>query len=274
MSSTTRSMLPGAQTAGRVSCRSPTVSVQFSGTLPEKATTLPVAISANSSRRSKEKRAPSEPTPLSRCSDRAPDPTPASTTRAPGKMSASERICAASFGYTMAAPRGIDMTKSESRGRSARYSSPLLLTTTDASGRPTISACGITPRWLWNSPARTSVIVLRRPFGPVSCTRSPYWNGPRTAGASPAAAATSTPASEAVRAASPRRAAYRSLSASASTPSSDGQISCAGACARSSRFGMPKAIAPEAWAERSPVTESSSATHCAMSTPSRSAPLR
>jgi len=52
-------------------------------------------------------------------------------------MSAAARICAASLGYTIAAPRGIDMTKSRSSGRSARYSWPALLTTTLPSGWPT-----------------------------------------------------------------------------------------------------------------------------------------
>jgi hypothetical protein len=49
-------------------------------------------------------------------------------------MSAWPIICAASFGYTIAAPLGIDMTKSVSKGRNARYSLPSDDWTTDPSG--------------------------------------------------------------------------------------------------------------------------------------------
>jgi hypothetical protein len=101
---------------------------------PKKVSTLARATSANSSRRSKETSRPAGPIVRSSHIDSAPEPTPASTTVAPGKMSAEARICAASFGYTMAAPRGIDMTKSRSSGRKARYSWPPELVTTEPSG--------------------------------------------------------------------------------------------------------------------------------------------
>ena len=72
--------------------------VQFSGRAPRKLTTLPAATWANSSRRSKEMSRPVWPMARSSHSDSAPEPTPASTTVAPGKMSAAPRIWAASFG--------------------------------------------------------------------------------------------------------------------------------------------------------------------------------
>ena len=55
-------------------------------------------MSANSSRRSYDVTGPSGPTARSRLQVSAPDPTPASTTCAPGKMSAIVTIWAASFG--------------------------------------------------------------------------------------------------------------------------------------------------------------------------------
>src|SRR3954469_23788617 len=40
------------------------------------------------------------------------------------------------------------------------------------------SSWAMTPRWVWNSLPVTSSIVCIRPFGSVSCTRSPGTNGP------------------------------------------------------------------------------------------------
>ena len=74
------------------------MSVQFAGAAPRKLTTLPVATRANSSRRSNEINRPVSPTARSNQRDSAPEPTPASTTVAPGKMSPRARIWAASFG--------------------------------------------------------------------------------------------------------------------------------------------------------------------------------
>ncbi len=65
---------------------------------PNMVSMFPRAISANSSRRSNERTWPSSPTARSSEMVRAPEPTPASTTRAPGKMSAMATICPASFG--------------------------------------------------------------------------------------------------------------------------------------------------------------------------------
>ena len=65
---------------------------------PNMVSTLPRAMSANSARRSKECSRPSSPTARSREMDSAPEPTPASTTRAPGKMSAIVTIWPASLG--------------------------------------------------------------------------------------------------------------------------------------------------------------------------------
>ena len=45
--------------------------------------------------------------------------------------------------------------------------------TTVPSGRPISSSCRNRPRWVWNSLPGASVIVCSRPFGSVSCTRSP-----------------------------------------------------------------------------------------------------
>ena len=47
------------------------------------------------------------------------------------------------------------------------------------SGPPISSSCWIDPLWVWNSLPATRVIVCIRPFGSVSCTRSPTANGPR-----------------------------------------------------------------------------------------------
>jgi hypothetical protein len=55
-------------------------------------------MSANSARRSNDTSRPSGPIARSSQSESAPDPTPASTTTAPGKMSAWPMIWAASFG--------------------------------------------------------------------------------------------------------------------------------------------------------------------------------
>ena len=84
MSSTTRSTLPGSATVGRTSDRSPTDSSQAGCGPPKNPSTLPRAIAAKSSRRSMECSEP--PSPTARSSDMvsAPDPTPASITRAPG----------------------------------------------------------------------------------------------------------------------------------------------------------------------------------------------
>ena len=64
------------------------MTLQLAGSAPRKLATLPRATSANSSRRSKESSRPSGPIARSSQSESAPEPTPASTTVAPGKMSA------------------------------------------------------------------------------------------------------------------------------------------------------------------------------------------
>src|SRR4029079_18831980 len=113
---------------GSASARSPSVSCQAGCVSPAGApknwVTFLRATSADSSRRSYDDTRPYGPTARSSEHVSAPDPTPASTTWAPGKMSASATIWAASLGYTTAAPRGIETTNSESKGRNTRYSPP------------------------------------------------------------------------------------------------------------------------------------------------------
>lgn len=98
MSRTTRSTLPGPKVCGRVSARSPTVTDQFSGSPSKKSAMFPAAIVANSSRSSNECTDPVAPTARSSAIDRAPDPTPASTTVAPGKISPRVTMSPESFG--------------------------------------------------------------------------------------------------------------------------------------------------------------------------------
>jgi hypothetical protein len=102
MSSTTRSTSPSASPSAPVSdrrsARSPTVSRQAGCGPPKKVWTFTRAMSAKSPRRSKECSTPRSPTARSNDIVSAPDPTPASTTRAPGKMSAIATICPASLG--------------------------------------------------------------------------------------------------------------------------------------------------------------------------------
>ena len=98
MSRTTRSIEPASTASGSDSTRSPTVTVQAGCGPPKKARTLPWAMSAKSSRRSNECSIPWSPTARSRDMLSAPEPTPASTTRAPGKMSAMATIWPASLG--------------------------------------------------------------------------------------------------------------------------------------------------------------------------------
>ncbi|SIJ33014.1 Uncharacterised protein [Mycobacteroides abscessus subsp. abscessus] len=98
MSRTTRSTVPGANSSGSRSARSPTDTAQFSGRPSKKSAMLPAAISANSSLSSNEWTRPSGPTARSRAIDRAPEPTPASTTVAPGRMSPRVTMRPESFG--------------------------------------------------------------------------------------------------------------------------------------------------------------------------------
>ena len=65
---------------------------------PKNDSTLLRAMSAKSWRRSYDDTCPSSPTARSSDMVSAPDPTPASTTRAPGKMSAMCTTWPASFG--------------------------------------------------------------------------------------------------------------------------------------------------------------------------------
>jgi hypothetical protein len=74
-------------TDGSDSTRSPTVTVHAGWSAPKNARALAWAMVAKSARRSKDSSRPS-PTARSRDIDNAPEPTPASTTTAPGKMSA------------------------------------------------------------------------------------------------------------------------------------------------------------------------------------------
>ena len=62
---------------------------------------------------------------------------------------------------------------------------PLVVRTTLPSGAPISSSCSKIPRWVWNCLPAASVIVCIRPFGSVSCTRSPAANGPRDAASAP-----------------------------------------------------------------------------------------
>ncbi len=145
---------------------------------PTNVSTLARATSAKSERRSNET---SRPSRRSRGGARAtarPSRRPPRRRRLRGRCRPRARICAASFGYTIAAPRGIDMTKSRRSGRSARYSWPPLLVTTEPSGWPMSSVCLRTPWWVCSSPSPRSVMVCRRPLGPVSWTRSPMRKGP------------------------------------------------------------------------------------------------
>ena len=80
------------------SARSPTVSCQAGCGPPKNVSTFARAMSAKSARRSNECTSPWSPTARSRDMVSAPEPTPASTTRAPGKMSAIATICPASLG--------------------------------------------------------------------------------------------------------------------------------------------------------------------------------
>ncbi len=98
MSSTTRSTLPGSTSAGNASTRSPTTTRHAGCSCPKNARTFPWAIPAKSARRSNEMSSPSVPTARNSDIDSAPDPTPASTTRAPGWMSPIATICPASLG--------------------------------------------------------------------------------------------------------------------------------------------------------------------------------
>ena len=60
---------------------------------------------------------PCSPTARSSQQVSAPEPAPASSTRAPGNTSANATIWAASLGYTTAAPRLAASVKSASSGR-------------------------------------------------------------------------------------------------------------------------------------------------------------
>ena len=75
----------GASTGGSASARSPTVSRQAGWSPPKNWVTLRRATSANSSRRSYDDTRPRGPTARSSEQVSAPEPTPASTTRAPGE---------------------------------------------------------------------------------------------------------------------------------------------------------------------------------------------
>src|SRR6516165_10125405 len=99
MSRITRSKeaLAGGEPAGTVrekdsraaaADRSPVSSRHHGGASPKYRSTFPRAIAAKSGRRSKETSVPAGPIARSSQQDSAPDPAPASSTRAPGKMSA------------------------------------------------------------------------------------------------------------------------------------------------------------------------------------------
>ncbi len=98
MSSTTRSTSRSVGEAGSASARSPTVTVQPGWGEPKNRSTFFCAMAAKSSRRSYDETRPVSPTARSSDIDSAPDPTPASTTWAPGKTSAICTICPASLG--------------------------------------------------------------------------------------------------------------------------------------------------------------------------------
>ena len=85
MSSTTRSTASASTSAGSRAARSPTSSVQPSGAAPKNASTFARAIAAKSARRSYDSSRPLSPTARSSAHASAPDPTPASTTYAPGE---------------------------------------------------------------------------------------------------------------------------------------------------------------------------------------------
>src|SRR5215212_4680332 len=78
-----------------------------------------------------------------------------------------------------AAPRGIATVKSRSKGRTARYSTPLTEVTTTPSGRPIRSSWFTEPFAVWNCAPAASTMEWRRPFGSIRAIRSPASNGPR-----------------------------------------------------------------------------------------------
>ena len=85
MSNTTRSADPSLTTSGNLSCKSPRWISQFSGSRPVCVITFALAISANSSRRSKLSSLPLGPIARRRYRESAPEPTPASITLAQGR---------------------------------------------------------------------------------------------------------------------------------------------------------------------------------------------
>ena len=110
----------------------------------------------------------------------APDPTPASTTCAPGKMSASPTICGGVLGVHdrgAARHRRARSPTAEAAARGTRCR-PWSVTTMP-SARPIRSSWATAPLLVWNSLPAASVIVCSRCLGPVSCTRSPGAKGPR-----------------------------------------------------------------------------------------------
>src|SRR6478735_2245748 len=72
----------------------------------------------------------------------------------------------------------MDSTKSESSGRSTRYSVDLSVLMVTPSGPPMRSSWANEPLWVWNRLPGSSVKVWWRPFASVSWTRSPARSAP------------------------------------------------------------------------------------------------
>ena len=92
------SRMTRSKSASPSGLNSPFTSCQVGGAPPKNCSTLRRAISAKSGLRSNETRVPCSPTARSSQQLRAPEPAPASSTRAPGNTSANATICAASLG--------------------------------------------------------------------------------------------------------------------------------------------------------------------------------
>ena len=157
----------------------PTRSSQAGCGPAKKFSTLRRAIAAKSSRRSNEISRPASVTARSRLQVSAPDPAPASSTRAPGKMSARHQDLGRVLGvdHRGAARHGHgelveQRPQREERGAARRGARPAL-----PAGRSARRARR-RPWWCGTRPPGASTIECRRPLGSVRVIRSPTWKGP------------------------------------------------------------------------------------------------
>ena len=125
---------------------------------------------------------PASPTARSSEQVSAPDPTPASTTRAPGNTSPMADDLAGVLGVDDGGAarhrqHEVGVAAAAAPGTRRRR----CCVTTTPSGDPIRSSCASEPLWVWNSLPGSSVMVCIRPLGSVSWTRSPARNGPRGA---------------------------------------------------------------------------------------------